>query len=181
MLVWLWALASGCDASGSDGDPLDSSALRDAAPTEMASPTRDAGLDASALAPPADAGGALSDGWAMDAALLSDAAPRLSELVQTLFAPGCVLGRCHVTAAPAGELSFTGRQISVHEALVNAASSERPERMRVVPFDADASYLMEKLSSDSPSVGTRMPPMGALPATQIERVRAWIAAGALDD
>jgi hypothetical protein len=53
--------------------------------------------------------------------------------------------------------------------------------MRVVPFDADASYLMEKLSSDSPSVGTRMPPMGALPATQIERVRAWIAAGALDD
>jgi hypothetical protein len=135
------------------------------------------GCDAGA----SDAAGAeVLDASAADAAR-ADAAPRLSELVQTLFAPGCVLGRCHTTAAPAGELSFTGRRLSVHEALVNAASSERPDRMRVVPFDPDASYLMEKISSESPSVGTRMPPMGALPASEIERVRAWIAAGALDD
>jgi hypothetical protein len=110
-----------------------------------------------------------------------DAAPRLSELVETLFVPTCVLGRCHTTSVPAGELSFTGRRISVHAALVNAASSEQPQRMRVVPFDPDASYLMEKLTSEQPAVGTSMPPMGLLPEDYIDRIRAWIAAGALDN
>lgn len=117
----------------------------------------------------------------LDAAVVLDGAPRLSELVESLFVPTCVLGRCHVTAAPAAELSFTGRRIAVHAALVNAASTEQPQRRRVVPFDPDASYLIEKLESELPAVGTPMPPMGRLQPEQIERVRAWIAAGALDD
>ena len=115
------------------------------------------------------------------AAQPADAAPTLKELVQTVFVPTCVLGRCHITLAPAGGLSFTGRRVSAYAALVNAPSSEVPSRMRVVPFDPQASYLIEKLTSASPSVGESMPPMGSLQPEVIERIRSWIQDGALDN
>jgi hypothetical protein len=180
LLVSLAILGCGSESAGDthDRDPTPAAGRGDAA-AEPGTTSSDAG--------PADAAPQLDAALLLDAALVEDAAPpldatpRLSELVESVFVPTCVLGRCHTTLAPEGELSFTGRRISVHAALVNAASSERPDRMRVVPYDPDASYLMEKLESDTPSVGTRMPPLGALPQSYIERVRAWIAAGARDD
>jgi hypothetical protein len=42
------------------------------------------------------------------------------------------------------------------------------------------SLLYEKLT-DMPPCGSRMPPTGALPAADIERIRTWIANGAMDD
>ena len=179
LLAAFVTLGCGSESAGDrhDRDPAPGAGHGDAAsepgPTSSEAQTADAAssLDAAVL----------SDAALADAAPPLDATPRLSELVESVFVPTCVLGRCHTTLAPEGELSFTGRRISVHAALVNAASSERPDRMRVVPYDPDASYLMEKLVSDTPSVGTRMPPLGALPQSYIERVRAWIAAGARDD
>lgn len=127
-------------------------------------------------------GSASADGTADGAAMEGDAAPRLSELVESFFVPTCVLGRCHTTLAPAGNLSLTGRRVPVHEALVNATSSGAPPRLLVVPGDPAASYLLEKLESDDPAAGTRMPPPPALlPRAQVERLRAWILAGAKDD
>lgn len=175
-------LSSACDSSA---DLPDKGAVQsDASPHEVApASTEGARLDGAVLsdASSSDEARAEPAGSSLDAGVGSDAAPRLSELVETVFVPGCILGRCHTTLAPAGELSFTGRRISVHAALVNAASSALADRVRVVPFDPDASYLMEKLESDAPAAGTRMPPIAPLPQQQIDRVRAWIAAGALDD
>ena len=128
------------------------------------------------------AGGGSTSVDSLDAAPTPDAAaPTLTELVATLFVPTCVLGRCHITQAPAGELSFTGRRITQHAALVNAPSSEVPRRMRVVPFDPEASYLIEKLTVNPPSAGSSMPPQGSLQPEAISRVRRWILAGALDN
>jgi hypothetical protein len=157
------AMCFGCSEQrdAAESDAFDAALGADAAPPDASLP-----VDAAAL---------------LDGSSQPDAAPRLSELVETLFVPTCVLGRCHTTSVPAGELSFTGRRVSVHAALVNAASSEQPQRMRVVPYDPDASYLMEKLTSAQPAVGTSMPPMGPLPQDYIDRIRAWIAAGALDN
>jgi hypothetical protein len=51
----------------------------------------------------------------------------------------------------------------------------------VVPGDPEASLFYVKLLDD-PGCGERMPLGGGnLPADQIEMVRSWIAAGALDD
>ncbi|MFM2416361.1 MAG: hypothetical protein RL385_1084 [Pseudomonadota bacterium] len=111
----------------------------------------------------------------------TDDAPRFSALVMELFGPGCVLGRCHTTLAPAGGLSLSGQRVREYAALVNQPSTQDPTRMRVAPFDPAASYLMEKLESETPHTGTRMPPMAQLPADVLARVRAWIAAGARDD
>lgn len=131
----------------------------------------DAGMDASAT--DADVG-------VMDEDAGMPGEPTLTELVQTIFGPTCVQGRCHATSAPAADLSLTGRRISVHDALL-APAVEGGGRARVTPYDPDASYLMEKITSDAPAVGARMPPNGALPAFQVARIRRWIELGAQDN
>jgi hypothetical protein len=84
----------------------------------------------------------------------------------------------------------------VYANLVNAPVAEVPGRpappvqFRVVPGDPEASFLYWKLlghepgNPDNPVVGNRMPPTlppPGLPAEQVELVRNWIAAGALND
>ena len=51
---------------------------------------------------------------------------------------------------------------------------------RVTPCDPDNSYLVWKLEDNPGIQGSRMPrpPFSALPQSEIDRVRAWIAAGA---
>ena len=66
----------------------------------------------------------------------------------------------------------------IHAAVVDVRSTEMPERLRVVPGDPEASYLFEKISSDHPAVGMRMPPGQPLPADIIQAVRRWILDGA---
>jgi hypothetical protein len=52
--------------------------------------------------------------------------------------------------------------------------------MRVVPFDPDGSLLVQKLEDTQPC-GDQMPPGGKLSNASLALVRAWIAAGALND
>lgn len=104
--------------------------------------------------------------------------PTLARLKDEIFVPSCVLGRCHTTRAPTGDLPLTGRRVPVYDALVDAPSSQVPDRMRVVPYEPEASYLMEKLTEPEPTVGGRMPPYSRLTDAEIERIRTWIAAGA---
>lgn len=102
----------------------------------------------------------------------------MAQLQDEIFVPSCVLGRCHTTRAPTGDLPLTGRRVPVYDVLVGAPSSQLPDRMRVVPYEPEASYLMEKLTDPEPAVGGRMPPYSRLTDAEIERIRAWIAAGA---
>lgn len=53
----------------------------------------------------------------------------------------------------------------------------------VVPGDPEASLLFQKVSTDTPPCGARMPhfPGLVINAREIEQIRQWIALGALDN
>lgn len=51
----------------------------------------------------------------------------------------------------------------------------------VVPNMPDASLFYDKVASETPSCGTRMPFGTPLSPSQLEAIRAWIAAGAMND
>lgn len=103
----------------------------------------------------------------------------ISGLQNAIFSPIC--SGCHTGAdAPRGLLldSVTNS----YNNLVGVASSEVPELLRVSPGNPDQSYLVEKISSNNPSVGVRMPRGGdPLSAEQIAMVREWIEEGAQAD
>lgn len=164
------------DGSSSDPAAMDEEAGSAPPPTAMASEPEPLPM----ATPGLDAGIGIGDGG--DGGMPDPAeGPSLAAIVTDILTPSCLFGRCHVTAAPAAGLSFTGRRISVYEALVNAPSQTVSGRIRVVPYDPDASYLMEKLTSDQPAFGESMPPMARLTPENIERIRQWIVAGAPDN
>ncbi len=51
--------------------------------------------------------------------------------------------------------------------------------IRVIPFDADRSYLIQKLDGAAGIAGVRMPPGVALPQPTIDMIRQWITNGAV--
>lgn len=110
--------------------------------------------------------------------------PKLSVLQEKVFDVSCTFSSCHSTASAQAGLVLVA---PVHARLL-AASTEVPGRALVVAGSPDASFLMDKLlGRDLPadpvgqSSSTIMPPGSMLEAERIEAVRAWIAAGALDD
>jgi hypothetical protein len=105
---------------------------------------------------------------------------RLSELEQQVFLTGCSFDACHGADSPQQGMRLKAPP-SVWGELVNRPSMEVPTRMRVVPGNPGASYLLEKISQSKPAVGEQMPPGQPLTADKIAMVRAWIAAGALAD
>jgi hypothetical protein len=65
-----------------------------------------------------------------------------------------------------------------YASLVGVASVERPNLMRVSPGDASNSYIIQKLEGTA-GVGERMPAgLPALPQSDIDIIRQWIANGA---
>lgn len=101
--------------------------------------------------------------------------PRIAVLEADVFAASCTFTSCHGAVAPRMGLSLVA---PIHSAVVGRRSTEVPDRMRVVPGDPAASYLFEKISSNRPAVGVRMPPGKPLPAEAIQAVRRWIERGA---
>lgn len=81
-------------------------------------------------------------------------------------------GSCHNASLAQGGLDL---QSDPRAALVDVPSSAGD--IYVVPGDPDASYLIERLESDT----APMPPTGGLPAESIDIIRQWIADGASDD
>lgn len=105
--------------------------------------------------------------------------PKLSVIQQKVFQTSCVFSSCHGADSPQQGLNLSG---STHSLLVNHPSAEVPTRMLVVPGDPSASYLFEKISSDHPTSGARMPYLSpTLPNDQIDGVQQWIEQGAQDD
>ena len=93
-----------------------------------------------------------------------------------IFAPRC-LG-CH--SGGAAEAGMNLSPATAYAALVNVASTQRSGAVRVVPGNADGSYLIQKLRGDAGIVGVRMPADGPpyLTDAQINLIRQWISEGA---
>ena len=107
--------------------------------------------------------------------------PTFTQLYDTYFRPLCGVA-CHTS--PPGFLNFSTRGMA-YQALVGQPAS--PEHMcgasgllLVVPSQPDKSLLVQKLLSPPPC-GATMPFGGSLPEAEQAEIRAWIAAGALDN
>lgn len=97
--------------------------------------------------------------------------------IQPILTRECTSAGCHVGAQPKSSLLLTAG--ASYGALVNAASSTCTAKVRVVPGQVDKSYLVNKLTGIGMCAGTQMPKTGgALPANEIDLVRAWICNGA---
>lgn len=69
-----------------------------------------------------------------------------------------------------------------HAAVTGVASDVDDTLTLVVPGDPDASYFLEKIVSDAPARGARMPLFsGPLDDREVETIRVWIQEGALDN
>lgn len=112
----------------------------------------------------------------------SDGSVSFARDVEPLLVERCA--DCH---QPGGFAALSGialdlRAGSAYDALVGQASEQVPGRALVAPGDADASYLFEKISSDVPAVGARMPLFDPrLSDAELEIVLAWIEGGAARD
>lgn len=101
-----------------------------------------------------------------------------SEVQQIFAAAGCAASSCHGATQSAGlELTDT----VAYENIVNVSSTEVPSLKRVLPGDAQNSYLIMKLEGRQ-TVGERMPRLApALSTHNIEIIRTWIDEGANDN
>ena len=107
--------------------------------------------------------------------------PTLDEIQAAVFGPTCSVAGCHSGggAQLPTAMNLTSAQASFDN-LVNVMSLQAPGAIRVVPFDPDASYLIQKLEGTAP-VGQRMP-LGSpdpLDPALIAQIRQWIADGAM--
>jgi hypothetical protein len=98
--------------------------------------------------------------------------PTLASIQANIFTPTCALAGCHT-----GSSAIVGLRLDPGfsaASLINVASSQNPMYVRVIPGNADASLLVQKLGS-APPFGDRMPLNGnALPVVLIDAIRQWI-------
>lgn len=100
--------------------------------------------------------------------------PTLASIQDNVFTPVCT--QCHAgAAAPQGLRLEEGMSYAM---LVNVASVEVPELLRVDPGNPDDSYIIHKLEGTN-AVGERMPLGGPyLSQETIDVIRQWITDGA---
>ena len=102
--------------------------------------------------------------------------PTLDQIQATVFTPAC--SGCHSGGNPSGGLDLSDADTS-HLQLVGIASSQQAGAIRVIAFDPDNSYLIQKLEGAAGIAGGRMPPGAALPQATIDIIRQWITNGAV--
>ena len=114
-----------------------------------------------------------------------DLEPTFASVQSQIFESTDVVGRqacvnCHtnVGRAPAG--GFNLAHAVAYDQLVNVVSARKPGAIRVIPGDAENSYLVQKLEGRAGIVGVRMPQSGPpfLTDGQILILKRWIALGA---
>jgi hypothetical protein len=104
--------------------------------------------------------------------------PSFAQDIQTIFNNSCSVSGCHNNTAEAGLNLSEG---VAYANIVNVDSTQVPSKKRVLPNDAQNSYLVEKIEGRQ-SVGARMPlNRNALSGTQIQNIRNWINQGAQDN
>lgn len=108
------------------------------------------------------------------------AVPTFTGVQEQVFSRSCALSGCHIGASAPLGLDLSAGQ--AYGNIVGVRSLEVPDLFRVEPGAPDRSYLVKKVQGDPDIVGARMPlgrePLGS---EQIDLLREWIAAGALED
>lgn len=102
--------------------------------------------------------------------------------VQPILTNQCIV--CHQPGgiAFADGINQDLRADSAYDAIVNQPSDRDASLTLVVPGDAENSFLFQKVSSDTPLIGVRMPQFQLpLSAAQIDMIHRWIDEGALDN
>lgn len=100
--------------------------------------------------------------------------PVWSEIHPKLILARCATSGCHDQAAAAGELVMVDA-CETYRTLMEAGTCKKK---RVVPGDGDGSFLLEKVDSETPSCGSRMPTSGPLSESEVAALRTWIEDGA---
>ena len=110
-------------------------------------------------------------------------ASTLTQIQVDVFTPvcsGCHNGNSPPAGALPGSQNLTAGNSFAN--LVNVASHEQPDLLRVKPGDAANSYLIQKLEGAAGIGGQRMPLGGPyLDQATIDKIKSWIAAGAGND
>jgi hypothetical protein len=98
--------------------------------------------------------------------------------IQPIFNSRCASSDCHGSSTSA-ELDL--RQGAAYGDLFSVRSTRESSFFRVDPGDAQNSYLVIKLEGRQ-NIGTQMPQIGSnLSPAQIQMIRSWIDAGAMDN
>jgi hypothetical protein len=104
----------------------------------------------------------------------------LTQLQADRFAPIFSVCRTGFGASVPGSQKFTAGHCCASRANVNGI--EVPTMKRIVPGDPGNSHLVLKIQRSPGIVGVQMPASGGpLTQAQIDEVRAWVAAGALNN
>jgi hypothetical protein len=98
--------------------------------------------------------------------------PDAASIQSTIFKASCDGSGCHGTDMPAVGLTLVG---VAPDQLIGMSSALCSEWAMVVPGSPEKSLLYQKLVSDMPGCGARMPLMGHLPEGDAACIRAWIA------
>lgn len=104
--------------------------------------------------------------------------------VQPVLSGSCAFSGCHgPTRANPGAKPMVLAEGQAYDNIVGVSAAEAPAMQRIQPGQPDASYLIHKLQGTHLTVGgsgSQMPLGGApLSKATIDRLRAWVAAGAL--
>jgi hypothetical protein len=99
--------------------------------------------------------------------------PNLPALQTGIFERGCAQIICHTSAGYAGSLDLV--DTDPRKNLVDADSIVCRGWKRVVPGSPETSFLWNKLTTNTPACGDRMPlGLRPLPPHALECVRTWI-------
>jgi len=105
--------------------------------------------------------------------------PTFAADIQPILTANCAVSGCHNLTAQAGLNLSLG---VAHNNTVGVTSTEVPSLKRIVAGNSNNSFLVKKIEGIQSS-GTRMPPppRSALSSAQINTIKTWIDAGALDN
>jgi hypothetical protein len=128
---------------------------------------------------------ACDEGLSKIAGPTPDLEPTFSSIQQEIFEASDSSGRaacitCHNTTRLTFVAGLNLEHAVAYDQLVNVASRERADLMRVAPSNPDASYIVHKLEGRSGIIGRQMPFSGPpfLTGGQIQIIRRWIEIGA---
>jgi hypothetical protein len=101
--------------------------------------------------------------------------PSFASDIQSIFNTSCISSGCHNAAGSAGLVLLSGQS---YGNLVNVDSTQDNTKKRVLPNDANNSYLVIKIEGRQ-TIGGRMPlGGGALNSNAIQNIKNWINKGA---